>query len=129
MSAKQSSDPSESGLGMTIRSSREGLGLNQAQLAGEAEISQGYMSQIENDEIKNPSAAVLFRLAKALRVDPRVLLGAVGCKDLLGSPPTDGDSEYVIDPDLLRFLSRTTPKAQRGILTLLEEMEKVEQEQ
>jgi transcriptional regulator with XRE-family HTH domain len=106
---------------------REGLGLSQAQLAGQAEISQGYLSQIENDEVNNPSAAVLFRLAKTLHVDPRVLLEAAGYKDLLGLPPIDGDSEYVIDPDLLRFLSRLTLEEQKGALTFLEVMERTGQ--
>ena len=127
MSAKQNSGSSKSGLGMTIRSSREDLGLTQARLAGQAEMSPGYLSQIENDEVNNPSAAVLFRLAKALHVDPRVLLEAAGYKDLLGSPPTDVDSECVIDPDLLRFFSRLTLEEQKGALTLLKAMERTGQ--
>src|SRR3972149_1187748 len=73
------------GLGPKIRGLREQIGMSQAQLAAQAELSQGYLSQIENDEVQNPSAAVLFRLAQALHVDPRCLLEAAGYHDPLGA--------------------------------------------
>ena len=68
------------GLGARIRGLREEIGMSQAELASQAELSQGYLSQIENDEVRNPSASVLFRLAQSLHVDPRCLLEAAGFK-------------------------------------------------
>ncbi len=59
-------------LGKKIRQLREELGMSQAQLSSQGGLSQGYLSQLENDEVQNPSAAVIFRLAQALNVDPRV---------------------------------------------------------
>jgi transcriptional regulator with XRE-family HTH domain len=45
-------------LGAMVRDLREEIGMSQAQLASQAELSQGYLSQIENDEVQNPSAAI-----------------------------------------------------------------------
>ncbi|MGH2671060.1 MAG: helix-turn-helix domain-containing protein, partial [bacterium] len=53
-------------LGKKIRSLRDELSISQAQLASQAELSQGYLSQLENNEVQNPSAAVIFRLARSL---------------------------------------------------------------
>jgi transcriptional regulator with XRE-family HTH domain len=111
------------GLGSSIRSLREEIGLSQAQLAGQAELSQGYLSQIENNEVQNPSASVLFRLAQALHVDPRCLLEAAGYRDILGSSE-DADFETPVDPDLLRFLARRLSlEQQRYLLCFLQGMQ------
>jgi len=111
------------GLGGSIRSLREEIGLSQAELAGQAELSQGYLSQIENDEVQNPSASVLFRLAQGLHVDPRCLLEAAGYRDILGSGG-DADFETLVDPDLLRFLARLSPEQQRYLLRFLQGMKR-----
>ena len=97
--------------------------MSQAQLASQAELSQGYLSQIENDEVQNPSAAVLFRLAQSLHVDPRCLLKAAGYKDALGDEPVS-EYETPVDPDLLRFLARLPLEAQRYLLRFLRGMER-----
>jgi transcriptional regulator with XRE-family HTH domain len=109
------------GLGRKIRGLREEIGMSQAQLAAQAELSQGYLSQIENDEVQNPSAAVLFRLAQALHVDPRCLLEAAGYQDVLGAA-TGGEYEAPVDPDLLRFLARLPLEQQHHLLRFLEGM-------
>ncbi len=111
------------GLGARIRGLREEIGMSQAQLAAQADLSQGYLSQIENDEVQNPSASVLFRLAQALHVDPRCLLEAAGFRDVLGSGD-DVEYEMPVDPDLLRFLTRLPMKQQRYLLSLLKGMER-----
>ena len=111
------------GLGVSIRSLREEIGLSQAQLAGQAELSQGYLSQIENDEVQNPSASVLFRLAEALHVDPRCLLAAAGYRDILGNGG-DADCETPVDPDLLRFLARLSAEQQHYLLRFLQGMKR-----
>ncbi len=97
--------------------------MSQAQLASQAELSQGYLSQIENDEVQNPSAAVLFRLAQSLHVDPRCLLKAAGYREALGDEPVP-EYETPVDPDLLRFLARVPLEAQRYLLRFLRGMER-----
>ena len=102
-------------LGKKIRALRDELGMSQAQLATQAQLSQGYLSQLENDEVQNPSAAVIFRLARALHVDPRILMQAAGYAEmpLAGAPAAQ--YEVSVDPDLLSFLARI-PREQQARL-------------
>ncbi|MEX0800448.1 MAG: helix-turn-helix transcriptional regulator [Dehalococcoidia bacterium] len=111
------------GLGAKIRGLREEIGMSQAHLASQAELSQGYLSQIENDEVRNPSASVLFRLAQSLNVDPRSLLEAAGYEEGVNG---GGEVQYEtpVDPDLLRFLARIPSEQQRDLLSLLRGIER-----
>lgn len=52
-------------LGQRFRAAREALGESQVTLAASAEISQGYLSQIETDE-REPTFYIAVRLARAL---------------------------------------------------------------
>ena len=97
--------------------------MSQAQLASQAGLSQGYLSQIENDEVQNPSAAVLFRLAQALHVDPRCLLEAAGYTEVLNAAP-DTEYETPVYPDLLRFLARLPQEQQKYLLRFLQGMKR-----
>lgn len=110
-------------LGKTIRRHRQEIGLSQAQLASCAGLSQGYLSQIENAEVENPSAAVLFRLAQALHIDPHRLLEAAGYPQLANNH-RDQEFETRVDPDLLAFLARLSPQEQRHLLNFLQGLEK-----
>jgi transcriptional regulator with XRE-family HTH domain len=112
-------------LGKRIRALREELGMSQAQLSAHGGLSQGYLSQLENDEVQNPSAAVIFRLAQALHVDPRTLMQAAGYSSL-----EDGDEveyEVTVDPELLRFLARFPREQQASLLQLLKGLDQREQ--
>jgi transcriptional regulator with XRE-family HTH domain len=113
-------------LGKKIRGLREELGMSQAQLSGQGRLSQGYLSQLENDEVQNPSAAVIFRLAQALHVDPRVLMQAAGYNHMAGG---DGPEEYevTVDPELLRFLAQIPRDQQMNLLHLLEGLDQRQQ--
>ena len=93
--------------------------MSQAQLSAQGALSQGYLSQLENDEVQNPSAAVIFRLAQALHVDPRVLMQAAGYNNIAA---TQGPEEYeiTVDPELLRFLAQIPREQQMHLLHLLE---------
>ena len=106
-------------LGKTIRGLREELGMSQAQLSGQGRLSQGYLSQLENDEVQNPSAAVIFRLAQALHIDPRVLMQAAGYNHMANGE-TPEEYEVTVDPELLRFLAQIPHDQQMHLLRLLE---------
>ncbi len=112
-------------LGDKIRELREEFGLTQGQLAGGASVSQGYLSQLENGDVKNPSAAVLLRVAQAMRVDPDELFEAAGYPTVRTLRQVYQDYESNIDPDLLRYLGRLPRDRQRRLLLLLEGMETV----
>lgn len=110
-------------LGKKIKGLRDELGMSQAQLAAQAGLSQGYLSQLENDEVQNPSAAVIFRLAESLHVDPRALMQAAGYQQ---APANGGEGEFevAVDPDLLRFLSRLPRDQQAHLLKMFRGMDR-----
>lgn len=56
-----------SSLGQRLRAAREARGLSQVTLASEAKISQGYLSQLEQDE-REPTLSIAARLASALEM-------------------------------------------------------------
>jgi transcriptional regulator with XRE-family HTH domain len=113
-------------LGKKIRGLREELGMSQAQLSGQGQLSQGYLSQLENDEVQNPSAAVIFRLAQALHIDPRVLMQAAGYSHMAGGESPE-EYEVTVDPELLRFLAQIPRDQQMNLLHLLEGLDQRQQ--
>jgi len=112
-------------LGDKIRQLREECGLTQGQLAGSSSVSQGYLSQLENGEVKNPSAAVLLRIAQAIHVDSDELFEAAGYPTVRTLKQIYQQYQATIDDDLLRYLSRLPRDRQRRLLFLLEGMEKL----
>jgi transcriptional regulator with XRE-family HTH domain len=112
-------------LGNKIRELREEFGFTQGQLAGSASVSQGYLSQLENGDVKNPSASVLLRVAQAMDVDADELFEAAGYPTVRTLRQIYQDYEANIDPDLLRYLGGLPRERQRRLLLLLEDMETV----
>lgn len=80
-------------LGHRVRNLREmrGYGLNE--FARLAEVSPGYLSQLETGKRANPSVEVLSRLAAALNVTVEYLI-APG--DLYDPPPLLGDQDMML---------------------------------
>ena len=66
---------SPKGLSKVIQRLREEQGITQRALATKAKVTPGYIAQLEMGLRKNPSLAVLQRLAKALGVPVTELLG------------------------------------------------------
>lgn len=112
-------------LGDKIRQLREDTGLTQGHLAAGSSVSQGYLSQLENGEVKNPSAAVLLRVAQAINVDPDELFEAAGYPTVRTLKQIYQGYESTIDASLLHFLARLPRDRQRRLLLLLEGMEQV----
>jgi transcriptional regulator with XRE-family HTH domain len=65
-------------LGKTLKDARESIPLTLRQVEEAAGISNAYLSQLENDKIKKPSANVLYKLATMYNVQLDVLLAAAG---------------------------------------------------
>jgi transcriptional regulator with XRE-family HTH domain len=61
-------------LATMVKRVREKRGMTQAELAKKARLTQGYVSKLEAGAQRNPSGAVLKRLAKALGVPVTELL-------------------------------------------------------
>ena len=62
-------------LGERIKQRREEKGLAAVALARQAEVSKGYLSEIESGGATRPSGVVLFRIATALGTTVADLLG------------------------------------------------------
>jgi transcriptional regulator with XRE-family HTH domain len=85
-------------IGQRIKARREARGLNLSALADLAKVSRGYLSQIESGDIDNPSAAVLFRIAKNLGTSVAYLLGEAP------EPGAQEQEDEPLDPTLLQFV-------------------------
>ena len=109
-------------LGDRIRGLRDNIGLTQGQLARDASVSQGYLSQLENGDVKSPSAAILLRVARAIHVNPDELFEAAGYSTGRTMRETYRSYESTIEPTLLQYLARLPRDRQRRLLLLLEGM-------
>lgn len=65
-------------LGNTLKEARELIPFTLRQVEDATEISTAYLSQLENDKIKKPSANVLYKLANFYKIDLNTLLVAAG---------------------------------------------------
>lgn len=112
-------------LGDKIRELREHGRLTQGQLAHASSVSQGYLSQLENGEVKNPSAAVLLRIAQAMSVGGDELFEAAGYPTVRMLREAYRGYEAGIESDLIEFLSRLPRDKQRRLLLVLQGMQSV----
>ena len=62
----------------TLKDARELMRLTLRQVEEATDISNAYLSQLENDKIKKPSANVLYKLASIYNIELDTLLAASG---------------------------------------------------
>ena len=74
-------------LGQVLRAARLEAGLSVRQVAKLAELTHGYLVKLELDQIENPSAAYLARLADVLELDGSELLKFIGVDPASTLPP------------------------------------------
>lgn len=77
-------------LGKTLKNTRENVALTLREVEIATGISNAYLSQLENEKIKKPSASILYKLADVYKIDLNVLLYAAGIiekKDNLEDKP------------------------------------------
>jgi len=65
-------------LGEKLKDARETQGLTLRQVEEITGISNAYLSQLENNKIKKPSANILYKLAEQYRIAFEFLLGEAG---------------------------------------------------
>jgi transcriptional regulator with XRE-family HTH domain len=65
-------------LGSTLKKTRELMNLTLKDVEKATKISNAYLSQVENDKIKQPSASVLYKLAAVYKLELNDLLEASG---------------------------------------------------
>jgi XRE family transcriptional regulator, master regulator for biofilm formation len=61
-------------VGVVLKALREDKEMTQIELSKKAKVAQSYIAMLEGSEKKNPSLAILNRLAKALGVSVSELL-------------------------------------------------------
>ncbi|MNU19076.1 bifunctional DNA-binding transcriptional repressor/ NMN adenylyltransferase [compost metagenome] len=63
-----------SSLGTTLKDARKNVRLTLRQVEDMTSISNAYLSQLENDKIKNPSVNILSKLSSLYKVSLKTLL-------------------------------------------------------
>jgi transcriptional regulator with XRE-family HTH domain len=109
-------------LGQLLKQYRNIGGYTLRQVEDATGVSNAYLSQLENDKIKNPSANVLYKLAQMYSVELESLLAASGI--IMGQPAkaahilapiakvdlTKGEEEQLLEYlQFLRFRKRQRP--------------------
>ena len=61
-------------LGTTLKDARKNIGLTLRQVEDMIGISNAYLSQLENDKIKNPSVNILSKLSSLYKVSLKTIL-------------------------------------------------------
>lgn len=75
---------------------RNKLGLSLRAVEKETGISNAYLSQLENNKIKNPSPKILFKLAKFYKISYNYLM------DLIGYPTSKTEGNGTISPSYFK---------------------------
>ncbi len=65
-------------LGKKLKSTRENVSLTLREVEISTGISNAYLSQLENDKIRKPSASILYKLASVYKIELNELLIAAG---------------------------------------------------
>jgi len=68
-------------IGEIIRNRRKSLKMSQNQLADSANVSQGYIADLENGKVNNPTIKTVVRIAAVLNLDNEQLLNEAGISD------------------------------------------------
>lgn len=76
--------------GLILKEARKNVNLTLRQVEDMTGISNAYLSQLENDKIKNPSGNTLFKLSKLYKIPLRAVIN-------------DNDSNE-LDPSLTSFM-------------------------
>jgi transcriptional regulator with XRE-family HTH domain len=96
--------------GERLRRMRDGQGLRQRELAQRAEMDSAQVSRYERGVIREPSADVLARLARALNVS---------VQELRGETELDSDRAR-----LTQVWGRATPEQKRSIMAAIRRVER-----
>ncbi len=107
-------------LGSKVRELRRDMSWSQQQLADRSGVGHAYISRLERDGFKNPSADILLRLARALKVDIEQLYEAAG---YIGER---SKGEKAKQQGYLKVLPLLSPGHQRVVEIVVRELAKVE---
>jgi transcriptional regulator with XRE-family HTH domain len=134
--------------GELIKKVRKEKRFTQAELAGMVEVSQGFIADLENGKMTNPSRQKLYQIAKILEIGFNEVWDAISYDEFVlfdretrGARVKDVTEEYSVNniTDLsapetkliicFRALSDTAKQAVLNLITNLEALEKTKNEQ
>ncbi|TVZ26098.1 transcriptional regulator with XRE-family HTH domain [Gillisia sp. Hel_I_86] len=82
-------------LGATLKEARKNVGLTLRQVEDNSGISNAYLSQLENEKIKNPSANILYKLSALYRVPLKTFLSSAGIIDKKNEEKDSANDSFV----------------------------------
>lgn len=93
-------------LGKILKEVREKIPLTLRQVEDATGISNAYLSQLENDKIKKPSASILYKLASVYGLKLETLLQAAGIIE-------KGNEEVKSNPNSIAFYAKDLDSEQK----------------
>lgn len=102
-------------LGKTLKEVRELVPFTLRQVEEATGISNAYLSQLENDKIKKPSANVLYKLSAIYNVPLNVLLGAAGIIEKTASSANHRNSSEWLN-NIAFYADNLTDEQQNEVL-------------
>lgn len=107
-----------SSLGETLKSLRNLKRFTLKDVEQKLGISNAYLSQLENDKVKQPSANILYKLAKLYNIDLDVLLYSAG---IIKENPVEERDETTKFMNAIQYSSDGLTKEQKeSVLEYLE---------
>lgn len=104
-------------LGKTLRSTRENVSLTLRDVEIATGISNAYLSQLENDKIKKPSANVLYKLANVYKINLNVLLTAAGIIEKTNQE--DEKPQSALEKEIAFYKDKLTAQEEKEILDFI----------
>lgn len=105
-------------LGTTIKEARKRNGFTLKQVEDALGISNAYLSQLENEKIKSPSANILYKLSSLYGIQLKDLLASAGMIEKKEQNATSEHSDFV---ERIAFSSENMTQEERAeVLRFLE---------
>jgi len=104
-------------LGSFLKEIREATSFTLRQVEDATGISNAYLSLLENDKIKKPSASVLYKLASIYNVELSLLLSAAG---IIQKKDDDvADEHNILAQRIAFYASKLSKEEQKEVFNFL----------
>ncbi|WP_291127561.1 helix-turn-helix domain-containing protein [Flavobacterium sp. UBA7682] len=104
-------------LGKTLKSTRENVSLTLKDVENATGISNAYLSQLENEKIKKPSASILYKLANVYKIDLNVLLHAAGIIEK--SDETEAPKLTLLEKEIQFYKDKLSPQEEKEVVDFI----------
>jgi len=106
-------------LGKTLKSTRENVSLTLREVENSTGISNAYLSQLENDKIKNPSANILYKLASVYKISLDSLLTASGIIEKKENISGENDNQSFLEKEIAFYKDKLSPDEEKEIVEFI----------